>query len=355
MGIKRIIGKSRAGGFALLTGCAIFLTGCQTFGTEEKVSARPDAKSPIESRSIATRGVQALREGDLELASRMFNGALKLEVQNSYLQFLNGLAYHMIAIRSDRTKFRLAEQGYRLAVKFDESNWMARYYLGLMYLDQRRTSVRRPPLPMRCCTTTAIRTFSTISRSLRITHGTLRRRRARLTRLQEVEPRSGRMLRASSIITAALGRAQEAQTWLEKYKKIEKDGQKTRQLSRRREGLGPGACACAESVVAPACINHENHAGVQLAQDQDLRNELNRKTGTGVEDRTLPQAGLAEQNKMVIVDVVIISSVEDISTAKGVNLLSGLQMQFGAGPKVRYPATRTMTTRDNLTGVTTER
>ena len=32
------------------------------------------------------------------------------------------------------------------------------------------------------------------------------------------------MLRASSIITAALGRAQEAQTWLEKYKKVEKDG-----------------------------------------------------------------------------------------------------------------------------------
>ena len=33
---------------------------------------------------------------------------------------------------------------------------------------------------------------------------------------------------------------------------------------------------------------------------------------------------------MVIVDVVIISSVEDISTAKGVNLLNGLNIQFGS-------------------------
>lgn len=32
---------------------------------------------------------------------------------------------------------------------------------------------------------------------------------------------------------------------------------------------------------------------------------------------------------MVIVDVVIISSVEDITSAKGVNLLNGLQLQFG--------------------------
>ncbi len=65
---------------------------------------------------------------------------------------------------------------------------------------------------------------------------------------------------------------------------------------------------------------------------------------------------LAEQNKMVIVDVVIISSVEDISTAKGVNLLSGLQVQFGVGTGASatpaVAATRDLT-RDNLTGVTT--
>ena len=93
------------------------------------MSARSDVTSPIESRAIAIRGVQALREGELELASRLFNGALKLEIQNSYLQFLNGLAYHMIAIRSDQSQFSHAEQGYRLAIKFDETNWMARYYI----------------------------------------------------------------------------------------------------------------------------------------------------------------------------------------------------------------------------------
>ena len=344
LGIKRIIGKSRAGGFALLTGCAIFLTGCQTFGTEEKVSARPDAKSPIESRSIATRGVQALREGDLELASRMFNGALKLEVQNSYLQFLNGLAYHMIAIRSDRTKFSHAEQGYRLAVKFDESNWMARYYLGLMYLDQRRYKRAKAAFADAMLYNDSypdlLYNFTVASYYARDPETAA----GPLTRLQEVEPTSGRMLRASSIITAALGRAQEAQTWLEKYKKIEKDGEKTRQLSRRVKDWDRVHARVQKASLRPPAATLKIAPGVQLAQSQDELQEQ--------ETSEADAEALAEENKMVIVDVVIISSVEDISTAKGVNLLNGLQIQFGSPDGGAISATRTINT-NNQTNSTT--
>lgn len=336
MGIKRIIGKSRAGGFALLTGCAIFLTGCQTFGTEETVSSRPDVKSPIESRSIATRGVQALREGDLDLASRLFNGALKLEIQNSYLQFLNGLAYHMIAIRSDRTKFDHAEQGYRLAVKFDETNWMARYYLGLLYLDKRQYKRAKAAFADAMLYNDSypdlLYNFTVASYYARDPETAA----GPLTRLQEVEPASGRMLRASSIITAALGRAEEAETWLEKYKKIEKDGQKTRQLSRRINDWGRVHARVQKASLRPPASTLKIAPGVQLVQNQDspedTENQEQEEETSEEESSETSEASaeaLAEQNKMVIVDVVIISSVEDISTAKGVNLLNGLQLQFG--------------------------
>ena len=322
----------------MLTGCAIFLTGCQTFGTEEKVSSRPDVTSPIESRTIATRGVQALREGDLELASRLFNGALKLEIQNSYLQFLNGLAYHMIAIRSDRMKFSHAEQGYRLAVKFDETNWMARYYLGLLYLDKRQykrakaafadAMLYNDSYPDLLYNFTVASYYASDPETAA----------GPLTRLQEVEPASGRMLRASSIITAALGRAQEAKTWLEKYKKIEKDGQKTRQLTRRVKDWGRVHARVQKASLRPPASTLKIAPGVQLAQTQDELQSQEEET-TEQSDSEEQEASeqesaeeseaLAEQNKMVIVDVVIISSVEDISTAKGVNLLNGLQLQFG--------------------------
>lgn len=359
MGIKRIIGKSRAGGFALLTGCAIFLTGCQTFGTEEKVSSRPDVKSPIESRTIATRGVQALREGDLELASRLFNGALKLEIQNSYLQFLNALAYHMIAIRSDRTKFSHAEQGYSLAVKFDETNWMARYYLGLLYLDKRQYKRAKAAFADAMLYNDSypdlLYNFTVASYYARDPETAA----GPLTRLQEVEPGSGRMLRASSIITAALGRAQEAQTWLEKYKTVEKDGQKTQQLTRRVKDWDRVHARVQKASLRPPSSTMKITRGVRLAQDQDSPEESeqmeNPEEETSEEESAEQSEALAEQNKMVIVDVVIISSVEDISTAKGVNLLNGLQIQFGSPDGGALSATRTLArTGDNAGGVPTD-
>lgn len=361
LGFKRIIGTSRAGGIALLTGCAIFLTGCQTFGTQEAASTRPDVKSPIESRTIATRGVQALREGELDLASRLFNGALKLDIQNSYLQFLNGLAYHMIAIRSDRTKFTHAEQGYRLAVKFDESNWMARYYLGLMYLDQRQYKRAKAAFADAMLYNDSypdlLYNFTVASYYARDPETAA----GPLTRLQEVEPGSGRMLRASSIITAALGRAEEAKTWLEKYKKIEKSGEKTRQLTRRINDWGRVHARVQKASFRPPASTLEIAPGVQLVQDQDSPDDPENQEQEVSEEENSETSeanaqALAEQNKMVIVDVVIISSVEDISTAKGVNLLNGLQIQFGIGTGTSatpaISASRTID-RDNLTGSTT--
>lgn len=355
LGIKQIIGKSRAGGFAALATCAIILSGCQTFNTGETASTRPDVKSPIESRSIAIRGVQALREGELDLASRLFNGALKLEIQNSYLQFLNGLAYHMIAIRSDRTKFTHAEQGYNLAIKFDESNWMARYYLGLLYLDKRQYK--------RAKTAFADAMLYNDSYPDLLYNFTVASYYARdpetaagpLTRLQEVEPSSGRTLRASSIITAALGRAQEAKAWSEKYKKIEKDGQKTRQLDRRVNDWGRVHARVQKASLRPPASTMKITRGVQLAQDQDSPEESEQMENTEEENGADSEA-LAEQNKMVIVDVVIISSVEDITTAKGVNLLNGLNIQFGqVGTSPALLAGRTITrTGDNAGGASTD-
>ena len=77
--------------------------------------------------------------------------------------------------------------------------------------------------------------------------------------------------------------------------------------------------------------------GVQLAQDlgspppseqsENPEQQASEPTENAISEEDA--AALAEQSKMVIVDVVIISSVEDITTAKGINLLSGLKVQYG--------------------------
>ncbi len=104
-------------------------------GTKEPTAETP---APTETNQLSQKGVEALRDNKFKEASVYFNRALKLDIQNSYLQLLNAMAYHMLAVRSDTTQFALAEQGYNLAIKFDPSNWIARYQLGLLHRDQRR-------------------------------------------------------------------------------------------------------------------------------------------------------------------------------------------------------------------------
>ena len=325
------------------------LSGCETLGESETKSktgadtSRFENGSPIESRSIATRGAQALREGDLQLASRMFNGALKLDIKNSYLQFLNGLAYHMIAVRSDRSKFTLADQGYRLAIKFDETNWMARYYLGLLYLDQRKfvqaKAAFADAMLYNDSNPDLLYNFSVASYYARDPETAA----GPLTRLREIEPDSTRVIRASSIIEAALGRAEEAKTWVERYSKVEPDKRKTRDLSRRVKDWGRVHARVQKASLRPPASTMKIARGVQLAQSQDeLQNQDSTEsseldpeqqeeenTDQSESDSGEDSGELSEQDKMVIVDVVIISSVEDITTSKGVNLLNGLQAQFG--------------------------
>ena len=238
---------------------------------------------------------------------------------------------------------------------------MARYYLGLMYLDQKRYKRAKAAFADAMLYNDSypdlLYNFTVASYYAQDPETAS----GPLTRLREVEPGSGRMLRASSIITAALGRAHEAQSWLEKYKKVEKDGQKTRQLSRRLKDWDRVHARVQKASLRPPASTMKITRGVQLAQDQDSPEETeqpeDQEQGAVDEEAAAANAeALAEQNKMVIVDVVIISSVEDISTAKGVNLLSGLQVQFGVGTGTSatpaVAATRDLT-RDNLTGVTT--
>ena len=126
---------------------AAFLGGCQTlnFDTARTTSDSGDGSAvsaqmsqPREATVLIREGEQALRDKDLDKAQRLFSGALKLDITNADLQFLNGLAYHLIGISKDRSKLELAEQGLLLALKFDPSHLAARYQLGLLYMDQRR-------------------------------------------------------------------------------------------------------------------------------------------------------------------------------------------------------------------------
>lgn len=87
------------------------------------------------------RGITALQEAgssNLLAASKGLNQALQLDPGNAALHFFNGFVYHLRARSGDAEKVSLAVEGYRQAVRFDPSHWVAHEFLGLAYMEQRQ-------------------------------------------------------------------------------------------------------------------------------------------------------------------------------------------------------------------------
>jgi tetratricopeptide (TPR) repeat protein len=360
---------------AALLAAALPLAGCQTLGIGADAKETPEA-ALTEPAQLRVEGLRAIREGRLSDASVLFNAALKLDVKNPGLQFLNGLAYHMLAVQSDRSKFPLAQQGYELAIQFDPTNWIARYHLGLLHLDQRDFAGAKKAFadallyndrdPDLLYNMAAAAYYARDPETAE----------AALTRLREIEPESNRTLRASAIVLAALGNGDEARRFLDRYRAKETDKRIGARVARRvadwtrvhararqaafRVPAPPAtgqAAAPAQFPGFPGSGPSESSGGAPGgggAPDSGSAPEAAATGGTDSAAAGDTAAAVDPASRMVIVDVVIISSQEDISTAKGVNILSGLSFQFGKTSD-STPAFSKVTSdaKDNITGVGT--
>ena len=295
------------------------LVGCQTVG--EKTAERPaaDQKEVVDRvpRALATKGVELLRDGEYEKAGVVFNSALKLDITNSYLQFLNGLTYHLRAIQGDSSLYPMAQEGYELAVKFDRTNWLAHYHLGLLHLDRRDFAAAKESFSEAVLLKSGDRDgLYNLALAAYYDHDPVTADGA-LRRLRAIVPEDGRVLRASALVAAALGDDAGAKHFLD---------------TGERAGDLRNAAYVAERVdewksfhdfrqVERAPLGGPDRGLMQLAQAEGDADE---------EDFDEEEAEAEDDpNKMVIVDVVIIRTEEDLSSSAGVNLLNGLTLQFG--------------------------
>lgn len=343
-------------------------TGCVSSDRGELTSFSA-SQSPTETRSLALRGIKALEANDTELASKFMNAALKRDVKNSQLQMLNGLVYHLRALRTDATFFDLAREGYELAVQFDPGNWLARYYLGLLKLDRRKYREAQEVLAEAALFNEedpsllySLAVASYYARDPQFAAGVLHR-------LRELEPKTPRVLRASSIVSAALGDIENARRWKTLYAAL--PGSKDARFLDRRlndwarfHGEAGRLLTPSKRVGSPVIKpgNGQIDGNLQLAQLQvdseqnggDSENEAVREGNDPTTDVGRAESDdLKNTGKMVIVDVVIISSVEDNSSAMGVNLLDGLTLQFGSADNAAFGMTRNIV-RDTLNGASAE-
>ncbi|CCQ74214.1 type II and III secretion system protein [Magnetospira sp. QH-2] len=330
---------------AVLLGTTLLVSGCQTLDLDS-LAVSEGVQKPVERSSInpaeesnpikelVTLSLQSVEDGELKEASRYINLALKLDVTNPDLQFLNGLTYHLMGVAGDASKYRLAEQGYKQALKFNPGYLSARYQLGLLYMDQRRYSLARGHFAAVAlhrgddpAVLYSLAASSYYSRDPQTTE-------AALKRLMEVDPEAAKnpqVLKASALSLAAMDDRDGAKAFVSQYRNVVADAQSTKMLERRVNGWNafyendakvlmaqfgqddPYATPSDDPYGAPA----EDPYGQPDGAAQDYGNEAGQDAAAGTEP------------DMVVVDVVLIGTQEDVRDSRGVNLLNGLQLQFG--------------------------
>lgn len=316
--------------------CGIVLTGCASAPDAPKAAqADPRPALPLPSALFAQlggenlkdetlrraqAGIRHLERGDPAAASQEFNAALQLDPSRSYLQLLNGLAYHLQGVAGDADKFDLAEQGYALAVRFDHANWLARYFRGNLRLDRRQYKEAQADFAEALLYVENDAEILYQLAAASYLGGDPATAAASLHRLRQIDPENARVLRASAVVLAALGRDAEAGEFLERYR-LTPDARRDLRLVERRVGNWRQV--------------HARGGFVKTSTNDGDAPEVG-ADGTATENRDTAENGKAAvtesdqpDNKMVLVDVVIIRTEDAIATRKGTNLLSSLTLQFG--------------------------
>ncbi len=336
---------------ALLVTTVLATSGCQTLGLD--TNTQTPVLGVVGQRdngiqALVRKSTEALQDGKLKEASRYINLALKLDITNPDLQFLNGLTYHMMGVRGDASKFELAEQGYLEALKFDSGNLSARYQLGLLYMDQRRYNLAQgqfAAVALHRGQDAAV-LYSLASASY-YAHDP-KTADAALKQLMKVSPEAMRrpdILKAVALTLSAMDDRDGASEYAAAYYKVVADKGEGDELQQRIANWQSFYDSDAKVIQAQFAGN-PYAAQNPYAQRPDPYGQQANPYGANTGQST--GAGFADPS-MVVVDVVLIGTQEDVREARGVNLLKGLQLQFGdpVAGTAGYSISRTRT-KDNL-------
>lgn len=332
-----------------------------------------------EAIKIAKTGVELIQDGDFAGASTQFNKALKLDITNSSLQMLNGLAYHLLALKGDITFFPLAAQGYELAIQYDSTNWLAYYYTGLLRMDQRdfvgaqeffSEAILYKDNDPEILYSMSVSSYYAKDPEMAA---------AVLEKMREVAPNTPKALQASAMVMAALGNDEEAQKYLTEYEALTGDVQKSGTIEDRLASWATmhDRARLIDTAAKASPVQTVEVTQLETRAAPTRRTPSRDQVNTDGEDNPgdQPAEWIAELNneeediveddpyRMVIVDVVIIRTEEDITTSKGVNLLNGLTLQFGGDvttglsytsskAKTRGDTTKTITRAINIPAIT---
>ncbi len=296
------------------------------------VALVPAGPQDSELLSKVGEAVGFLKRMELARAHLAVNEALQLDPRSSQLHFLNGFVYHLQARSGDTQKGEMAAEGYQQALRIDPSNWIAREFLGLALMDLKQFE------PAKQAFVEALLMSPDSSPSLyglmvaSYLTGDARSACAMADQYRKTSatPLRG-FVRSSIPVYAACGNFADAERMREAFRQFKDSGP---ELDRVDQRLGQWKVAYHRQGAQqsqPAMQLAQAFAQPNLAPPPPAPQSAPAPSATPVPVPRVEGSGSSSSGpRMVLIDVVLLSTQELMSTSKGVNLLSALTLQLGS-------------------------
>lgn len=305
-------------------------------------------------QQLAYEGLNLLADGDVSGASRKFNAALRLTPTEANFHLLNAVAYHLDLLNGNGAAVELARQGYDMAIQYSPSNWLGYFLRGRLRMEQQDYRGARADFAEALLFEGNEPQLLLSMASASYHHGDVTTAVAMIDRLDKLKALSGaKELKAAAMIYAAAGRTSDAeriaqqmatggesQAWrhehlhrrIADWARVHEASARTIKTQTRTDLASSAISNIGDSLIAqvgqtdgllggPASGQPGGSPNGQPGGQQSGPPAL-RPGPDAVGDPTM-------STRMVIVDVVIIQTDESVGTAKGFNLLRGLQLNFG--------------------------
>jgi tetratricopeptide (TPR) repeat protein len=320
----------------------------------------PAGPQDSEVLSKVTLAIDFIKRLELPQANLAVNAALQLDPRNSHLHFLNGFVYHLQARQGDTQKTEMALEGYQQALRIDPSNWIAQEFLGLAYMDLKQFDRARLAFSNVLLMTpeSAVSIYGLMVASYLT--GDARTACAMADQYRKVRLEPNRwFIRSSISVYASCGNFAQAGQMREDFNRINGGGIEIERVDRRlaqwkafylkqeqgqQGALDPKNQAAAGMMQTSLSQFPSNGHPEQLAQAFTLPTPAYKPAESPTPAAANPPAvaetvpvaaspvadGAGSGPRMLLIDVVLLSTQELISTSKGVNLLSALTLQLGS-------------------------
>jgi tetratricopeptide (TPR) repeat protein len=270
--------------------------------------------------------VAFIKRMELPQAHLAVNEALQLDPRNANLHLLNGFVYHLQALRGDTQKAEIALEGYHQSLRIDPSNWIALEFMGLAYMDLKRFDFAKQAFadallltPESAPSINGLMVASYLTGDAKTACGMADQY------LKVSATPTSEFLRSSIPVYGSCGNFARAE-WvgaalIAQYGNSPELERIDRRLTQWEDFYNDRSLMLAQAFSVPDLSPSmtEGLFGQDMALDDNF---------TAVPQS--PVIASAEGPRMLLVDVVLLSTQELISTSRGVNLLNALTMQLGS-------------------------